>query len=94
MNLVPNLDTIRAAARRIQPYAHHTPVLTCASLNRMVNAELFFKCENFQKAGAFKFRGACNAVSSLSADEVSRGVATHSSGNRAQRWPWQRKSAV
>jgi threonine dehydratase len=83
MNLVPSLDTIRAAARRIQLYAHHTPVLTCASLNRMVNAELFFKCENFQKAGAFKFRGACNAVFSLSADEVSRGVATHSSGNHA-----------
>jgi threonine dehydratase len=78
-----NLDAIIEAARRIQPYANHTPVLTCASLNRMVDAELYFKCENFQKAGAFKFRGACNAVFSLSSDDVSRGVATHSSGNHA-----------
>jgi threonine dehydratase len=78
-----NIDSVREAARRIGPYAHRTPVLTCASLDHMVNARLFFKCENFQKAGAFKFRGACNAVFSLSEDEASRGVATHSSGNHA-----------
>lgn len=78
-----SVDSIREAAGRIRPYAHRTPVLTCAGLNHMVNAELFFKCENLQKAGAFKFRGACNAVFSLSDDEASRGVATHSSGNHA-----------
>jgi len=83
MDLAPNLDAIREAAARIRPYAHRTPVLTCSSLNRMLNAELFFKCENFQKVGAFKFRGACNAVFSLSDDEAGRGVATHSSGNHA-----------
>jgi len=78
-----SVDSIHEAARRIRLYAHRTPVLTCSSLNHMVNAELFFKCENLQKAGAFKFRGACNAVFSLSDDEASRGVATHSSGNHA-----------
>ncbi len=78
-----NIDSVREAARRIGPYAHRTPVLTCASLDQMVNARLFFKCENLQKAGAFKFRGACNAVFSLSEEEASRGVATHSSGNHA-----------
>ena len=78
-----NIDSIREAARRIAPYAHRTPVLTCSGLNHMVNAELFFKCENLQKVGAFKFRGACNTVFSLSDDEASRGVATHSSGNHA-----------
>jgi len=83
MNEEPNLDAIREAAMRIHPYAHRTPVLTCASLDRMLNAELYFKCENFQKVGAFKFRGACNTVFSLSDQEASRGVATHSSGNHA-----------
>jgi threonine dehydratase len=83
MNRSAGLDAIRQAAARIKPHAHRTPVLTCRSLSRMVNAELFFKCENFQKVGAFKFRGACNAVFSLSDDEASRGVATHSSGNHA-----------
>lgn len=83
MNRAANLDAIREAAARIGPYAHRTPVLTSSSLNRMLNAELFFKCENFQKVGAFKFRGACNAVFSLSDEEASRGVATHSSGNHA-----------
>ena len=83
MDAALNIDSIREAARRIRPYAHRTPVLTCSSLNHMVNGELFFKCENLQKVGAFKFRGACNAVFSLSDDEASRGVATHSSGNHA-----------
>ena len=78
---LPSIDDIRQAAARIAPYAHRTPVLTCASLDRMANAQLFFKCENFQKIGAFKFRGACNAVFSLSDVEAARGVATHSSGN-------------
>ena len=80
----PDLQGIRAAAERIRPYAHRTPVLTCSSLDSMAAAELFFKCENLQKVGAFKFRGAANTVFSLSDQEASRGVATHSSGNHAQ----------
>ncbi len=79
----PSLADIRAAAARIAPYAHRTPVLTCASLDAITGANLFFKCENFQKAGAFKFRGACNAVFSLPDDAAARGVVTHSSGNHA-----------
>ncbi len=84
LNTIPDIETIRQAALRIKPFIHHTPVLTCQSLNQMVKAELFFKCENFQKVGAFKFRGATNAVLSLSDEEANRGVATHSSGNHAQ----------
>lgn len=80
----PALQDIKEAAERISPYIHRTPVFTCASLNRLGEAGLFFKCENFQKAGAFKFRGACNAVFSLPQEEAARGVATHSSGNHAQ----------
>jgi threonine dehydratase len=83
-NSIPDIETIRQAALRIDPFIHRTPVLTCKSLDQMVHAELFFKCENFQKVGAFKFRGATNAVLSLSDEEASRGVATHSSGNHAQ----------
>jgi threonine dehydratase len=79
----PTLIDIQAAAARIKPYAHRTPVLTCASLNGLVGAELWCKCENFQKVGAFKFRGACNAVFSLSTSAAQHGVATHSSGNHA-----------
>ena len=78
-----DLGKIRGAAERIAPYAHRTPVLTCKSLDEMVGGRLFFKCENFQKTGAFKYRGACNAVFSLSDDEAAAGVATHSSGNHA-----------
>lgn len=78
---LPTIDDVRQAAARIKPYAHHTPVLTCTSLDQMAQGQLFFKCENFQKAGAFKFRGACNTVFSLSDTEAQRGVATHSSGN-------------
>jgi threonine dehydratase len=81
---IPNLAAIQRAAERIEPYAHRTPVLTCRSLDERVGARLFFKCENFQKGGAFKFRGACNAVLSLPEEEARRGVATHSSGNHAQ----------
>jgi threonine dehydratase len=80
----PDLQDILAAAGRIRPYAHRTPVLTCSSLDSMAGSQLFFKCENFQKVGAFKFRGAANTVFSLSEEEASRGVATHSSGNHAQ----------
>lgn len=83
MNKQPDLNDIRAAHQRIRPYINRTPVLTCSALDRMVGARLFFKCENFQKSGAFKFRGACNAVFSLSDDEASPGVVTHSSGNHA-----------
>jgi threonine dehydratase len=83
VDLQPKLSDIRAAAERIRPYAHRTPVLTCSSLDAMTGARLFFKCENLQKVGAFKFRGACNAVFSLGEEEASRGVATHSSGNHA-----------
>ncbi len=83
MNRVPDLSDIRTAAERISPYAHRTPILTCRGIDEKVNAHLYFKCENFQKVGAFKFRGAANAVFSLSETEISRGVATHSSGNHA-----------
>lgn len=81
---IPTLEEIRQAALRIKPFVHRTPVLTCQTLNRMVDAELFFKCENFQKVGAFKFRGATNAVLSLTDAEAGKGVCTHSSGNHAQ----------
>src|SRR5215471_3983113 len=76
-----NLDTIRAAYQRIRPYIHRTPVLTTSSLNDACGASLFFKCENFQKIGAFKARGATNAVFSLDDATARHGVATHSSGN-------------
>ncbi len=81
MNAAPTIREVRDAARRIEPYAHRTPILTCRALNDLCRAELFFKCENFQKAGAFKIRGATNAVFSLSDEAAARGVATHSSGN-------------
>ncbi len=78
------LTHIQQAAKRIKPYAHRTPVLTNESLNQQVGAQVYLKCENMQKVGAFKFRGACNAVYSLSDDEAKYGVCTHSSGNHAQ----------
>ena len=81
--MTPTLIDIRAAAQRIKPYAHRTPVMTNESLNQQVGAQVFLKCENLQKVGAFKFRGACNAVYSLTAEEAARGVCTHSSGNHA-----------
>ena len=83
MDKEPTIKEIKEAYDRIRPYIHRTPVLTCSALNRMCNAELFFKCENFQKVGAFKTRGATNTVFSLSDREASKGVATHSSGNHA-----------
>jgi len=83
MKAEPSLEDIRQAHRRIEPFIHRTPVLTSGTIDRMAGGEIFFKCENLQKAGAFKIRGACNAVFSLSDDEAKRGVATHSSGNHA-----------
>ena len=84
MNAIqPDLDQIHAAQDRIAPYAHRTPVVTSQTLDKMSGAALFFKCENVQKGGAFKFRGAANTVLSLSEEKAKRGVATHSSGNHA-----------
>jgi len=82
--MAPTLADIRMAAERIRPFAHRTPVWTCASLDRAVGAQVFLKCENLQRVGAFKFRGACNAVFSLTEQEAARGVVCHSSGNHAQ----------
>jgi threonine dehydratase len=80
---LPTLSDIRTAHQRIEPYIHRTPVLTSQQLNRIFECSLFFKCENFQKVGAFKFRGATNAVLSLTEEQKKRGVVTHSSGNHA-----------
>eukprot|EP00897_Mesotaenium_endlicherianum_P001526 jgi/Mesen1/1400/ME000130S00484 len=77
------LKSIRAAQERIAPYIHKTIVMTSSSIDAEAGRELFFKCEIFQKGGAFKFRGACNAVLSLSEEDAQRGVVTHSSGNHA-----------
>ena len=79
----PTYDDVIAAHARIAPYIHRTPVLTSTYLNALTGADLHFKCENFQKAGAFKVRGACNAVFGLPEEKLARGVATHSSGNHA-----------
>lgn len=81
--LIPTYDDVLAAHARIEPHIHRTPVLTSSYFNALTGAELFFKCENFQKAGAFKVRGASNAVFGLSDADAARGVATHSSGNHA-----------
>ncbi|MEX2697196.1 beta-hydroxyaspartate dehydratase BhcB [Rhizobium mongolense] len=78
---IPTLADVVAAHTRIKSHIHRTPVLTSSFINSLVGAELFFKCENFQKAGAFKARGASNAVFGLSDEQAARGVATHSSGN-------------
>ncbi len=80
---IPTLADIRAAHARIQEHIHQTSVLTSGSMDALLGARFFFKCENFQKVGAFKFRGACNAVLSLDQASLQRGVATHSSGNHA-----------
>ena len=78
------IDDVRRAADQIAPWARQTPVMTCAALDRVAGRRLFFKCELWQKTGSFKFRGAANAVRSLSDAEAARGVVTHSSGNHAQ----------
>ncbi|CUH60331.1 beta-hydroxyaspartate dehydratase BhcB [Thalassobacter stenotrophicus] len=81
--VIPTFDDVKAAHERIKPHIHRTPVLTSSYFNELVGAELFFKCENFQKAGAFKVRGATNAVFGLSEEDAAKGVCTHSSGNHA-----------
>ncbi|WP_415234210.1 pyridoxal-phosphate dependent enzyme, partial [Pseudorhodobacter sp.] len=78
---IPTLADMLVAHERIKPYIHRTPVLTSEFINTLTGAELFFKCENLQKAGAFKARGASNAVFGLTDAQAKRGVATHSSGN-------------
>ena len=83
MATLPTFADIEKAHGHIRPYIHHTPVLSSKSINEIVGAELYFKCENLQKVGAFKFRGACNSVFSLSEEEAKNGVCTHSSGNHA-----------
>ena len=81
---LPQYADIEIAHRRIGSYIHRTPVLTSSYFNRLTGGKLYFKCENFQRVGAFKFRGACNAVLSLSKREGKNGIITHSSGNHAQ----------
>jgi len=77
-------EKIQAAKKRIKGYANVTPIMTSRALDRMIGAEVYFKCENFQRVGAFKFRGAFNSISQLSATDKARGVITYSSGNHAQ----------
>ncbi|MBZ5535641.1 MAG: pyridoxal-phosphate dependent enzyme [Acidobacteriia bacterium] len=77
----PGLETIREALERIRPHIHRTPVMTSRTMNEMAGAQVFFKCENLQKGGAFKARGAINAVLSLDETDAAKGVVTHSSGN-------------
>lgn len=84
MSQIPDRATIEAAADRIAPHIHRTPVMTNRTINEMVSAELYFKCENMQKIGAFKIRGATNAILSLPEAQLQKGVCTHSSGNHAQ----------
>ncbi len=81
---VPRIADLEAAQQRIRPWVHHTPVLTSSFVDGATGAEVFFKCENFQKVGAFKIRGAVNAVFALDEAQLRRGVAAHSSGNHAQ----------
>lgn len=80
---IPKYKDVVLAHERIRPYIHRTPVFTSVSINKILGCELYFKCENFQKVGAFKFRGACNAVFSPHFKDLTKGVATHSSGNHA-----------
>lgn len=81
---IPSIQDIKEASKIIEPYANKTPVLSSTLVNKHAGATVFFKCENFQKVGAFKFRGACNAVLTLPDEEAKKGVGTHSSGNHAQ----------
>lgn len=84
LNRIPTLEDIKDCAQRIQPMIHRTPVLTCQNLDEISGAKIFFKCENFQKIGAFKMRGASNVGTLLSEEVRQRGLATHSSGNHGQ----------
>ena len=81
--MIPTLKDVQAAVKRIAPYVHNTPVMTSATVNNRTEAAVYFKCENFQRMGAFKIRGATNAIMHLSEEERARGVITHSSGNFA-----------
>lgn len=83
MSIFPNKNSILQAAERIEPYIHRTPVLSSDYISSLIDGQILFKCENFQKAGAFKSRGATNAIFQLSVDELKQGVCTHSSGNHA-----------
>jgi threonine dehydratase len=87
-----DVGIIRAAHARIRPHIHRTPVLSNPALDELAGAQLFFKCENLQKVAAFKARGACNAVLSLSAGEAKHGVVTHSSGNHGAALAWAARS--
>lgn len=80
---IPTFEDMLAAHERIKPHIHRTPILTSSYFNDLIGADIFFKCENFQKAGAFKVRGASNAVFGLSEEDAEKGVCTHSSGNHA-----------
>jgi threonine dehydratase len=80
---IPGSAQIEQAANRIKPWLHITPVLSSTAINKIAGCSIFFKCENFQKAGVFKSRGATNAIFSLDTEELNYGVATHSSGNHA-----------
>jgi threonine dehydratase len=84
MNQIPSLEDIKLVHERIKPFIHLTPVLSSTSINKLAGCEIFFKCENFQKIGAFKARGGMNAVLSLTKEEQKKGITTHSSGNHAQ----------
>lgn len=84
MQTIPTQTEIEQAHKRIKPYIHKTPILTSVSINEMAGCSLFFKCENFQKIGAFKMRGAANAVFSLEPEDREKGFAAHSSGNHGQ----------
>ena len=84
MQTLPTFDDVKAAAIRLAGHAHRTPVMTSSTANKLLNAHIFFKCENFQRMGAFKFRGAFNAMSMLSAAQKKAGVVCFSSGNHAQ----------
>ena len=79
-----SMDDVIAASKRIDGHGHRTPILTNKTIDELTGKKIFFKCENFQKIGAFKFRGGWNTISSLSEEEASKGVCTHSSGNHAQ----------
>jgi len=81
---IPDKQTLLDAVDRISGFVHETPVLSSSYINSLCEAELFFKCENFQKGGSYKLRGALNAAKSLSTDQLAKGIATHSSGNFAQ----------
>ncbi len=83
MNNIPTKTDIEIAHKRIEDHIHKTPILTSRSINKILQSNLFFKCENFQRAGAFKMRGATNTILSLTKEELQKGVATHSSGNHA-----------